>query len=185
MKTISQDKLMQYVDGTLSYDEQQEVEQLLTLSDEARREIALYRSLYIAAKKQEFIMPSNTFVNDVMTRVMPNANESWLFTILRNSSNVFAMIVVLSSIAFFLLNGASAQKQPEQSALAQQVRTIVEAYDTAVRSIPFPTIHFVSSVSNYTNHITGKIFWIGIGTFLFLVGIDKLRERFDFRVRIK
>ncbi|MBI2430022.1 MAG: hypothetical protein HYV29_14740 [Ignavibacteriales bacterium] len=165
-------ELMEYVDGTLEQSRYREVESMIARSKNLRKEIEMLGAMRTVVHSERF-SPSKKFTAEIMNEIMPQQNESFWFRLVKNSSNVFAMGVVLTLIAIVLVSSS-----PSSSATANQLST---AFNTFSDGYNAAFSRIASFVQEYTRPIDGimktsfaKILFIGLFIFALYAVIDEI-----------
>lgn len=172
MKNPTIQEIMEYVDGTLEPSRYREVENMIARSKSLQKEIQMITAMR-AAVNRERIAPSGKFTSEIMNNILPQRRESIWFRLAKNSSNVFAMVVVLTLIAMALVSST-----PPSSPTMNQLNTVFNSFSSSYNS----TISQISSaVQEYTRPIdgamkttSGKMLVIGLFIFSLLVILDEL-----------
>jgi len=183
MKTPSQQELMEFADGTLSPVRYREVEQLVAQSHRLQSEVKLLRSLRRTIQ-QEAEQPSKKFTENVMFELAPVRQETLWMKIAKNSSSLFAMVLVLSMIGIVFVAGPG-KTQSESNLFTKTVESYATAYDTALQNIGV----WMQKISQPVNHAastpSGKFLFIGLAIFFVVVIVDEILGKRFFHARIK
>ena len=110
MKNPTEQELMEYVDGTLFPPRFREVEMLAAKSKQIQSEIALLQAIRRSVRSEAAATPSKHFTEQVMSELFPAKRDSLWYRIVKNSSNIFAMALVLSMVGIVLLSTPGGRK---------------------------------------------------------------------------
>ncbi len=100
MTDPTQQELMDFVDGTLPPSRHREVSTMASNSRHLQLEISILRAVRKTIRHGDIHSPSKSFTPSVMRTILPPVRESLWLRLIKNSSNMFAMIMVLSIIVF-------------------------------------------------------------------------------------
>lgn len=182
MKTPARKELYDYIDGTLTEERRIEIETLAAGNPQLEKEIQLLRRLHALLRSDEMLEPvPNRFVRQTMSLILPPSKESFLDVVLKNSSNVFALIMVLSMmvIAFQFFSTSSA-RQPAGT-LFESVQLFESAYETASNYLSLMTEEYMRPLNGTAAHGFGKFVFTGIAALLGLGLLDELIRKKYFR----
>ncbi|MEW5798205.1 MAG: hypothetical protein AB1728_04275 [Bacteroidota bacterium] len=172
MKNPTMQELMEYVDGVLEPSRHREIENMIAGSKSLQKEIRMLTAMR-AVVNRERIAPPKKFTSEIMNDILPQRQESIWFRLAKNSSNVFAMVVVLTLIVMALVSSS-----PPSSSTMNQLNTVFNSFSSSFNST-FSQI--LSLVQEYTRPIDGamktilgKMLFIGLFIFSLLVILDEL-----------
>lgn len=180
----TQHELMEFVDGTLLPQRFQEIESMAAQSRTLQHEIAMVTAVRKAVRDQAAIPTSKKFTVNVMNEILPAREASLWFRLAKNSSNLFAMVLVLSMIGIVLVSGPGGSKNE-----AEQITKSVELYSTVytslVEGISDLTKQFSQPVAKVSKSPSGRFMIMGIAAFCLFLALDELLGKKYFRARIK
>lgn len=172
MKDPTIQELMEFVDGTLDSSRYREVEQSVVRSKNLQREVMILKQMRNAVFNQR-VTPSKKFTAEIMNKIMPEREESFWFRIIKNSSNVFAMAVVLLMIGMVLFS-TSSSTLPSSHQLSNTVNSFSNAYNSALTQASSFVQEYTSPVSSATKSSSGKMLLIGIFIFSLYIVFDEV-----------
>ena len=178
------EELMEFVDGTLPSERQREIESLAEVSSSLQKEIALLRAIGRAVQTERTPLPSQHFTKNVMKEILPAQRESFMFRLLKNSSNVFAMILVLSLIGIVLF-ASPGSSTTAANPLSRQLDTFTTMYDAMTKYIAESTKHYTQPLNEASKTTSGKVFFIALVIFSLFVAIDQIFGKKSFHARMK
>lgn len=182
MKTPARKELYDYIDGTLTEERRIEIEILAAGNPKLKNEIRLLRQLHALLRSDEMLEPvPGRFVRQTMSLILPPAKEPFFTVILKNSSNVFALIMVLSMIIIsFQFFSTSSARQPAGT-MYESVQLFESAYETASNYLSALTEEYVRPLNGTAAHGFGKFVFTGIAALLGLGLLDELIRKKYFR----
>jgi len=184
MKNPTQQELMEYVDGTLPPQRFLEIEQLVSQSRRLQNEVALMQTMQKTLQYDTIVYPSKKFMANVMNEITPGKQESLWFRLAKNSSNVFAMILVLSLIGIVLVSNPSGQKD-EWNLLTKGVESYSTAFNTVSETVYHWTKQYSQPVEEIAKSSSGKFMLLGIMAFVIFIAVDELLGKKYFQAHIK
>lgn len=184
MKNPTHKELMEFVDGTLVPQRFREIDILISQSRHLQREVAMLREMRKVIHNGPAVSPSKKFTAGVMNEILPVQQASFWFRIAKNSSNLFAMILVLSLIGIVLVSGPAGQKN-ETNLLKKSFESYSSVYNSAVESMSGWTTRYAQPVGELTKSHSGKFMLIGIAAFFIVMAVDELIAKKFFHARIK
>jgi hypothetical protein len=176
-------ELMEYIDGTLAPVRYREVEQLVAQSPRLRSEVTLLQAMRRVVR-EDTVRPSGNFTAGVMNELLPVRKESLWFRLAKNSSNLFAMVLVLSMIGIVMVSGPG-KTQRDADLFSTTVESYATAYNMAVQNVSAWMEQFVRPVNQVAATSSGKFLLIGLGVFFLFVVADELFGKRFFHARIK
>ena len=165
-------ELMEYVDGTLEPSRYREVESMIARSKGLRKEIEMLKAIR-GVVNRERLMPSRTFTSEIMNDITPRRQESFLFRVVKNSSNVFAMGVVLTLIAMALVSSSSSSS-PAVNQLNTVFNSFSDSYNSAFGQVSTFIQEYVRPIDGAMKTTSGKMLFIGLFIFSLLAILDEL-----------
>jgi len=175
-------ELMEFVDGALLPHRQKEVEFLIKNSALLQKEIALLKAIKKVVQTEMTISPSRSFTNSVMKEILPAHKESFVFRLLKNSSNVFAMVLVLSLIAFILVSPSSSSTT---NPISQSLDSFSLLYGTIVKQLLNWTSQFSHPLNEAAKTSSGKLIFLALIIFSLFVVVDEIIKRKFFQMKMK
>lgn len=184
MNNPTTQELMEYVDGTLLPQRYREIELLVSRSRHLQQEVSLLRAIRTTVQNDITATPSKRFTSNVMKEVLPFRKESLWFHVLKNSSNIFAMVLVLSMIGIVLVSGVKSS-----GSTANPISKSIESYSTAYNSMLDTFSEWSKQYTKPVNQIaqtsSGKFFLIGLIAFFVFIVLDDYFGKKYFHSRIK
>ncbi|MFA5833780.1 MAG: hypothetical protein WDA22_09925 [Bacteroidota bacterium] len=184
MKNPTRQELMEFVDGTLTPQRFLEIEQLVSQSHRLQHEVALMQTLRKTLQYDTIVFPSKKFTMNVMNEIVPGKQESLWFRLAKNSSNVFAMILVLSLIGIALVSNPSGQKN-EANLFSKSVELYSTAFNSVSETISHWTKQYTQPVGEIAKSSSGKFMLLGVMAFVIFIAVDELLGKKYFQARIK
>ena len=186
MKNPTQNEIQQYCDGTLEKQRKVEIDLLIKINSEIAQEVAIFNAVKKVSKNVLAVRTSNNFTKNVMGSILPVKNESLLLRILNNSSNVFAMFLVVSTIiSVFLI---SPKQTGEKIVLpgAEQYHTIITSYNKVVDAFSIHSKEIFQPVNSVTGSGTKKMMLTALIIFVCYIILDNAwnKKIFSSRFRI-
>ncbi|MCK9409993.1 MAG: hypothetical protein WCX28_07390 [Bacteriovoracaceae bacterium] len=180
----TQQELMEFVDGTLSLARYREVEQFVLQSRRLQSEVKLQQTMHRSIREDTTVQPSVSFTTDVMNEILPQRRYMFWVKLANNSSNFFAMILVLSMIGIVLVSGPG-KTQNDSNILSKTVESYSTAYDASVQNMELWIQQITHPVNQAAASPSGKFFLIGLTAFCFVVIMDEIVGKRFFHARIK
>jgi hypothetical protein len=175
MKTPARNELYDYIDGTMTEERRIEIEALAAGNPKLRNEINLLRQLQTLLRSDEMLEPvSSRFVRQTMGAILPPAKESFVNVVLKNSSNVFALIMVLSMMIIAFQFFSTPSPRHSSGTLHESVQVFESAYETATNYLSSFTGEYLKPLDSAAANGFGKILFTGIAALLGLGLIDDL-----------
>jgi len=184
MKNPTLQELMEYVDGTLHPMRYQEIDVMVSKSSHLQKEIALLKAMQKTVRNDIAVSPSKRFVSNVMKEVVPVKEESLWLRALKNSSNLFAMVLVLSMIGIVLVS-SPASSSSGSNVLTKNMESYSIAYNSAIETIASWTKQYTHPVNQAAKTTSGKFFLIGLSAFFIFIIVDEFFSKRYFHPRIK
>ncbi len=183
MKNPTIQELMEYLDGTLHPLRYQELDIVISKSPRLQKELALLKATQRIVRNDSAATPSRKFTAHVMKEILPVPQESFWMRILKNSSNLFAMVLVLSMIGMVLVWSPSSSS--ENSLLSKSFESYSTTYNAALDSFASWTKQYMHPVNQAAKTSSGKFFLIGVFAFFIFVIVDEYFGKRNFSTRIK
>ena len=165
-------ELMEYVDGTLEPSRYRDVESMIARSKNLQKEIAMLTAMRTVVRGER-IAPSIKFTYEIMKEILPQQNESFWYRLVKNSSNIFAMAVVLTLIAIVLVSSS-----PASSSTADQISTAFhsfsDGYNAAFDRITSFVQEYTRPLDGIVKTASGKMLFIALFIFALYAVIDEL-----------
>lgn len=180
----TQQELMEFVDGRLSPERFRDVERFIADSLRLQREVKLLQAMRRTVNETVIHLPGSSITTHVMSEILPHRQEALWMRIIKNSSNLFAMVLVLSMIGIVLVSGPG-KGQNENNLFTKTIASYGTAYDAAVQTMKGWTKQYSQPVNQVVSLPFGKFIVIGLGVFLFIVVVDEFLGKRYFHVRIK
>lgn len=171
MKNPTLQELMEYVDGTLEPARMRDVERMVARSKHLRKEIELLTAMRTAVNRER-IEPSGTFTSGIMKSILPHRHESFWFRLVKNSSNVFAMVVVLSLIGVVLVS-STAPSSSGANQLTTVFNSLSGSYNSTVSQISSFVQEYTRPFDGAMKTTSGKMLFIGLFIFSLLAILDE------------
>ena len=184
MKNPTRYELMEFVDGTLMPQRYREIDMLVSQSRHLQNEVALLQKMRISVSQNSVVPASKAFTEQVMNEIHPSPKESLLFRMIKNSSNLFAMAIVLSLITIVLVSGPGVPKS-ESTVIAKNLESIRTKYSAITESFSQLAHQFSLPVDQIAKSSSGKFLILGIGAFLIFVIVDEMLGKKYFNARLK
>ena len=180
MKNPTYQELISYVDGILDPVRRREIEKLIAHSSSLQKEIDILKAMHTVIR-QDRVTVSHRFTDKVMNDVLPQGREALWYRLVKNSSNVFALVIVLSMIVFTLMV-TSADAPSSQSLYARQLEAFSSSYNHFALEFTGRLKQVLKPIGNASETFSGKMVALGTLIFFFYVVIDGALER---RLRIR
>lgn len=184
MKNPTMQELMEYVDGTLQPLRYQEVEKLISTSPKLQNEILLLKSMRTAVQNDALVFPSKKFTSHVMKEIIPTQQESFWFQLVKNSSNMFAMVLVLSMIGIVLALGPAGTKN-NSNLITKSIESYSSTYNSVVESFSHWTKPYAQPIDHIAKSSSGKFLYLGLAAFFIFMIVDGVLNKKYFHARIK
>ncbi len=166
-------ELMEYLDGTLNPLRYREIEIMISRSSGLQKEMLLLKAIRTTVRNDIAAVPSKKFTPNVMKGILPVQQESFLFRLVKNSSNLFAMVLVLSMIGIVLVSNPSSSTG-STNALSKSIESYTTTYSSAIETISNWTKQYTHPVNQAVNTSSGKFLMIGLLTFFVFMIVDEL-----------
>jgi hypothetical protein len=179
MKNPTHQELFDYIDGTLPEVRRREIDRMASQYPALRKEIESLTLLDSVIRSGEILeRTSSHFTADVMKDVLPGKSESLLFSVLKNSSNVFAMVIVVALIVISFTLVPNHSVASSSNIISQSMNTFTNLYQSAGNLFSQNTKEYVQPVNTFADKGIGKLLFIGLGV-LFGFGLldDFLRKK--------
>lgn len=179
MKNPTHQELFEYVDGMLSEERRQEIERMASQYPALQKELESLRRLDTALKSDTILEPAPShFTADVMKEILPDKTESLLFSVLKNSSNVFAMGIVVGLIVISFAIVPDRSVASSSNIITQSMNAFTNIYQSAGNIFSQNAKEYVQPVNTFADKGMGKLMVIGLGV-LFGFGLldDFLRKK--------
>ena len=191
MRNPTRQELMEFVDATLSPNRQAEIEFLVQQSPSLQKEVALLKAMERIIQADLTISPSKSFASNVMKEIFldesslrPVQLESLVFRLLKNSSNVFAMILVLSLIAIVLVSPSSSSVNTTNP-ISQGLDSFSSLYNTMVKHLSDWTSQYAQPLNEATKTSSGKMMFLALIIFSLYIVLDGIIGKKYFHARMK
>lgn len=183
MKTPTMQELIEYLDGTLHPSRYQELDIEISKSPRLQKEIALLKAMQKIVRNDTAATPSRKFTAHVMKEILPLHQETYWMRILKNSSNLFAMALVLSMIGMVLVWSPSSSSG--NSLLSKSFESYSTTYNTTLDSFTAWTKQYMHPVNQAAKTSSGKFLFIGVFAFFIFVIVDEYFGKRNISHRIK
>jgi len=184
MKNPTVEELMEYLDGTLTPLRYNEIEIMISKSSGLQKEILLLKAIQKTVQNDIAVSPTRKFTAHVMKEILPAQQESFWLRAIKNSSNIFAMVLVLSMIGIALVSNPSSSTGGT-SALSKNIEAYSATYNTVIDAFSNWTEQYTHPVNQAVNTPSGKFFIMGLFAFFVLMIIDEFFGNRYFHSRIK
>jgi hypothetical protein len=184
MKTPTRQELMEFIDGTLSPEQHKQVDSLIKNSVTLQKEINLMMTLRKVVHTALVVSTPHNFTGKVMREILPVKQETFVYRALKNSSNIFAMAMVLSMIILVLMsspNTSSGTSNP----ISQSFDSFSVLYTSAMEYSSNALKQYSAPLRETSKFPSGKIYFIGIGIFSLFVFFDGFLSKRFFHTRLK
>ncbi|MFZ4619298.1 MAG: hypothetical protein ACOYNS_01970 [Bacteroidota bacterium] len=179
----TQQELMEYVDGTLDPQRFLEIDHICTNSRKLQREVALLRMMRLSVSRT--IIPANrNFAADILSEVDPKRRTSFWYRMADNSSNIFAMVMVLSLVGMVILSVPGAA-HTEKSAIAKTMDSYSSVISSTIDGVNNWTKHYAGPVHRINETFSGKLMLIAFGILFLFAAFDEVIGKRFFRVTNK
>lgn len=182
--TVSEQELMEYVDGLLPPSRRREVETAIAHSQLLQREVSVLRAINTTVQQETIVSPSKNFTTNLLKDIIPVQKESLLFRVVKNSSSVFAMVLVLSFIGI-LLSFDSNSISNGSSPIAKSFESYSVAYHSMVESISTVQKQITQPVNDASKTFSGKFLLFGLAGLIVFIVVDEVFGKRYFQARIK
>ena len=184
MKNPTRQELMEFVDGVLTPQRKAEIEYLVRHSTALQNEISLLNAMKKAVQTELTISPSKNFTAEVMKELLPARQETIAYRLLKNSSNIFAMVLVLSLIGIVLLPSPTPSAGTANS-LSRSLDSFSSFYDSAIRDLSEWTKQYSQPLGEASKTTSGKIAFIALAIFSLFIAIDEIFGKKRFHAKMK
>jgi hypothetical protein len=175
MKNPTYQELLSYVDGKLEPERRREIEDLIAQSSSLQKEIDILTAMNTVIRQHRLTV-SNRFTDNVMNDVLPQTHEALWYRLVKNSSNVFALVVVITMIVFTLMV-TSADAPASQSVYIRQLEAFSSSYNRFAQEFTGRLKLVLKPIGNASETSSGKLVVLGTLIFFFYVVIDGAMER--------
>ncbi len=179
----TQQELMEYVDGALAPQRFLEIDQMLLNSVKLQREVTLLRMMRQSVART-IISPHRNFTDNVLAEVDPQSTTSFWYRMADNSSNIFAMVIVLSLIGMVILSVPGAA-HTEKSIISKTMDSYSSVISSAIDGINNWTTQYAGPVQRMTETFSGKLMLIALGVFFLFAAVDEVIGKRYFRISNK
>ena len=179
MNNPTHQELFDYVDGTMPEERRREIDRMASQYPALQKEIESMKLLESVIQSDGILeRTSSHFTADVMKEVLPAKKESLLFSVLKNSSNIFAMTIVVALIAISFTLVPDRPVTSSSNIIAQSMDAFTNLYQKAGNLFSQNTREYVQPVNTFADKGIGKLMFIGLGV-LFGFGLldDFLRKK--------
>jgi|GEM_PF-6340160 len=171
---LTTERLIDFLDGTLSSEESQFVRIHIQSCGKCRAEIEFQRSLAKAARSMPLESPSPRFVSGTLHRIAAKRREARIYAMFRSLGVILPMIILLAG-AFYVFStvspeefgSATSRASEESTALTGQYREYVEVLRQGIDAVD------VSIVREAFRHVPFTIVLVLAALFLLMV-FDRL-----------
>lgn len=175
-------ELMEFVDGTLPEKRHHEVGLLISQSPRLQKEVALLKSMDSTLRSDITEAASKNFTHDVMLEIHPLAFEPLWQRVLKNSSNIFAMVLVLTLIGIVFVSGPGSGLR-DDNIIARSIDSYSAAYSTTTNAFSQWFQQMTQPVNQTINQtvtiIPGKSLLIGLAAlFIFFIVDETLGKKY-------
>jgi hypothetical protein len=127
---------------------------------------------------------SQKFTAGVMNEVLPVRQDALWLRLAKNSSNLFAMVLVLSMIGIVLVSGPG-KTQSNTNIFSKTMESYAAAYESAQQNISGWTKQFIRPEDHTTSTPSGKFLLMGLAAFIIVVIADEVLGKRFFQARIR
>ncbi|MFA6470150.1 MAG: hypothetical protein WCW35_14740 [Bacteroidota bacterium] len=180
----TQQELMEFVDGTLPPQRFREIEFHISNSTQLQNEIALIRAMRTTVHRETLVAPSKRFTEHVMNEILPLEHESLWMRLAKNSSNLFAMVLVLSMIGIVMVSGPGTAKN-DTNIVTKSIDSYSAAYNSIMENISGWANQFIQPAQQVTTTSSGKFLLLGLAAFFLFMILDEIVGKKYFHARIK
>ncbi len=177
----TQQELMEYVDGALDPQRFLEIDQLAVASARLRNEIALLKKMRQSVAA-DVISPRAGFTAKVMSEIDPVVRTSVWYRLANNSSNIFAMTLVLSMIGIVLFAGPGTS-HGERSIITNVMDSYSSAVSSVMDALGSRTKEVSQPITKLGQSSSGKLLFIATGIFFLFAVLDETLGKRYFRIR--
>jgi hypothetical protein len=157
---------------------------MISKSSGLQKEILLLKAIQKTVRNDIAASPTRKFTVHVMNEILPVQQETFLLRAIKNSSNIFAMVLVLSMIGIALVSNPSSSTG-STSALSKKIESYSATYNTVIEAISNWIKQYTHPVNQAVNTTSGKFFIIGLFAFFVFTIIDEFFGNRYFHSRIK
>ena len=133
---------------------------------------------------ETIILPSKNFTAEVMKEIFPAKQETMAYRLLKNSSNIFAMVLVLSLIGIVLFSSPNSSTSAAYP-LSQSVDSFARFYDSATGYAIEWTKQYTQPLDKASRTTSGKIVFIALIIFSLFIVVDEIIGKKYFHARMK
>lgn len=183
MKHLSEAQIFEYIDRLMPAADARTADAHCASCAQCRQRVEFHRALARAAAQPAAGLLADDFAERVMRRsnISPQRvpRFSW---ILRNSSNIIAMVVVLgilAAVGYFSAPGPDVQQDAAGTSVYTNIFSAWDTISAAIMSVF--TKHTADvippGIASQSEKVFGNVFWLGAAAFLLLALADALRHR--------
>lgn len=180
----SQQELMEFIDGTLPAERSRELEQRIASSRRLQTEVRLLRAMHRAVQEDVPHRLSNAFTDSILQEIAPVRTGSLWIRLSENSSNLFAMVLVLSMIGIVVVSGPG-KKQNESNLFTTAMESYSAVFDGLGEQISGWTKQAAQPMHQVTATSSGKFLFIGLTAFFLFIIVDEIVGKRYFHARLK
>lgn len=162
---------MEYVDGTLDPSRAFHIELMVKQLPQLQNEIAMLKAMGETVKGIQHPVPMN-FTRRIMDEILPHKESLW-FRFIKNSSNVFAMVIVLSLIGTVLISSTSSTHSTSDYFITL-INSFSPTYNEVYAQLSSSIQQFAQPVNSAVKTPSGKILMVGLIIFSLYVIIDEV-----------
>ena len=174
MKNPTRRELQEYADGTLEKSRRHEIDSMLAHLPEARKQLEFFRALSSIVKEDQRKLPSKNFTGDVMGQILPPARSSLATKFFQNSSNVFAMAMVIFVIGFTVIFGTKQYGKDVDLPGGGQWENITAASSSMWNSVVEKIHQYVQPADQYSDVHMNKALVVGLLAFFGYLFVDEI-----------
>lgn len=164
-------ELMDYVDGTLEPSQAQVIEQMIAHSKRLQYEITLLKTMKETIGHTH-IAPSKSFTRNVMNEIQPYQESLW-FTVIKNSSHAFAMLLVLSLIGIVLFSSPGAESITEKQ-VSNMYHSIAGSFRSVSQELTVLMTQYSKPFDVVVKTTSGRMLFIGLFIFALYIIVDEV-----------
>ncbi len=168
----TQQELMEFVDGTLPPERFREIEHMAVTSAAVRREIALHRMMRKSVAGS-VTAPGRNFTAGIMTEIVPQRKNSFWLRLAGNSSNIFAMVLVLSLIGIVLTSAPGTQNSGK-GIITKTMESYTNAWSSVMDTVSGWGKQYSEPVQQISTTSSGKLMLLALSVFIIFAVLDEL-----------
>jgi hypothetical protein len=180
----SRQELMEFIDGTLPAERSRELEQRIASSRSLQSEVRLLQALQRAVKEDVPFRLSSAFTESVLQRTAPARTDSLWIRLSENSSNLFAMVLVLSMIGIVIVSGPG-KKQNDSNIFTTTMESYSALFDNIGQQVSGWTKQAAAPMHQVSATPSGKFLFIGLTAFFLFIIVDEIIGKRYFLARLK